>query len=362
MGPLLVTSMNSINDSCVLDGSSVQWRQCDDLTDEWRERLQIGDTVLYRKRFIDRPQTAQITGKYQNGDECILEICFFSQQGVKRHNREFKTPTASRAVAKAADSFEGQMESSWQWCLLRQQAPLESVWPYFSDATRGKLVLQISLSLGSEMATVLRREPARPGDPICKREHLLTRIEQGLGWFSTPNPCSVCGRTSGNAKGCDQCKFEVCARCLHEGCQMQGGGVFCDMLSPPLAKDLVRHPGWLKFKAEQYFIKADWNENGACSDDEIEKIIVRLRAVLGLETLTSSLLRMEVQKYKDMQSSTQPRNFEELRLCNKGLTLQTFHRMFQSILQASASQRGQDAQLPFEDLLAGRPKDTMRAL
>jgi len=89
---------------------------------------------------------------------------------------------------------------------------------------------------------------------------------------------------------CTRCSFVVCAACLDQGCGFAGSGVFADMLSLELARELLANVGWLKFRARSYFFKADHNATGCVDKHKAKRVVDRLAAELGIRSFTDAEL------------------------------------------------------------------------
>merc|ERR1711879_88579 len=77
------------------------------------------------------------------------------------------------------------------------------------------------------------------------------------------------------------------------------GGVFADMLSRDLAKAILDHPGWLKFKAAAYFFKADHNAAGVVDKPKARRVNSRLAAELGVKQIGDGHFLYLLQQHSD---------------------------------------------------------------
>eukprot|EP00927_Polykrikos_kofoidii_P028801 TRINITY_DN25034_c0_g1_i2.p1 TRINITY_DN25034_c0_g1~~TRINITY_DN25034_c0_g1_i2.p1 ORF type:complete len:625 (-),score=108.58 TRINITY_DN25034_c0_g1_i2:535-2409(-) len=125
----------------------------DDMTFEWRSRIRVGDMVLHRKRYRDRPRVARILAilKGADNDRLAKISCFSCMDG--------KQPSAFRGLA-------GLCECE---VVCHIEALVEELWPCGDQASGGPAVLRASLTKDRRIAEVLHRARTRPLEPVCTR-------------------------------------------------------------------------------------------------------------------------------------------------------------------------------------------------
>merc|ERR1712224_176908 len=96
--------------------------------------------------------------------------------------------------------------------------------------------------------------------------------------------------------GCECCKVELCGTCCTKGSLLGDSGVFSDILTPELAEDLLAHKAWLSFKAQSYFLKADYDGDSVLDWAEIKHVSNRLFAEVGLSAPREKDLRKRIAK------------------------------------------------------------------
>eukprot|EP00435_Cladocopium_sp_Y103_P020897 s662_g5.t1 len=202
----------------------------DDLTEEWRFRLQANDLVMHRTRFIDRPRAVRIVsiGNDENGSR-VAEVKFFK-------------PSAADGLpsARALPSFS--------WEVVRMSAvPLRQFYPLLQDPVAEEHgcahILRAGLAIRDDAArAVLQRPRSVRVQPQCTKGHLLKPEEAKWFSFVQPKTCTVCRSVVGMHEvthTCAQCDFVLCSSCRHSAAQLPCGGAFSDVLSPDLARALL---------------------------------------------------------------------------------------------------------------------------
>lgn len=165
--------------------------------------------------------------------------------------------------------------------------------------------------LRSEMASdVLRRALSHPFTSTCPRGHHLQPCTSS--WLPWALPCSVCGTPAQTDEwhSCKQCQFIVCGQCLSLATDLEGGGAFADIMMPALAKELLAHPGWLRYKARYYFCRADADANGLIGQSDIIRLIDRLSAELGLAPHLALQLKQQMSSRMRSESTLNEHAFE----------------------------------------------------
>jgi hypothetical protein len=242
----------------------------DDMTEEWRKRVQKGDLVLYRQHFIDAPQVVQLQDISNIGGCATATVIFFK-------------PSSAPMCANNAGPLLSHAAGIWEWTLVQKaKVPVSQLYPSSKDVLTDRLALPVN-GMDTSVRTVLRRTTSKPSVPICVQGHPLATLP--LSWMSSPPICSVChtsraGKTE--RRCCQKCSFDVCGECFEVGCNMKGGGVFSDILTPPLASELLRNADWLSWKSRRYFSMADVGCRGILDECNMWRTISRLKAELGL--------------------------------------------------------------------------------
>jgi len=268
----------------------------DDMTQEWRSRLQVGDIVLHRARFIDRPWVVRIVALSRDYPR-VAEVVFFR-------------PIGARWEDVSSMLSLGEL---WTWEVVRQMdVPLREFYPLLNEADAGAQLLRAGLSVRDPRAgCVLQRRRAAPPKPLCPRGHRL-HAEASPYWFRPSPPCGICAGSVGGSAGpgsrqaCARCSWAVCGACLARGCGLPGGGAFADILSPELAQGLLADAGWLKYKARSYFFKADHNEAGGVDKVKARRVNQRLAAELGVSQLKDEDLALEMKRLGQVQEALPP--------------------------------------------------------
>uniref|UniRef100_A0A7S1LCW0 EF-hand domain-containing protein n=1 Tax=Alexandrium catenella TaxID=2925 RepID=A0A7S1LCW0_ALECA len=256
----------------------------DDMTQEWRNRLQVGDTVLHRARFIDRPWVVRIVDLARTRSHRTAEIVFFRPTGTRWED------------VQSMLSLGGQ----WRWEVVRQSVvPLHEFFPLLDEAETSVQILKAGLTLNNDrFGGVLQRLPSASFRPACPRGHKLQPLRGAPSWFCTVPPCSVCGHpvASNERYSCPRCNVVVCGACFARGSNFAGGGVFADILTPELARELLADAGWLRYRARAYFFKADHNSTGLIDKPKARRVNERLAAELRARPLSDSELAQEMRR------------------------------------------------------------------
>jgi len=283
----------------------------DDMTEEWRHRLQVGDLVMHRRRFIDRPRVARllyISGPDESGRH-VAEIKFLRPTAVERlEDLSIESPP-------------------WAWEIVRESdVPLRQFYPVLEDSEGGARILRAGMAIRDSRARqVLRRSREFPAQPACAKGHPL-KYQEGPGhWWASLRACSICASSLQSSEPplfCAQCSFALCRRCRDQASQLPSGGVFTDMLTPELAKALLQDESWLAFKSRSYFFRADHHSTGAVDKAKISRVDARVAAELGVKPLAESELLKELQRLAPK---------------TKGKALQLNEASFQSFFAAALS-------------------------
>jgi len=277
-------SSSSCSPSCSPGGSPCTpavVSRIDDLTEEWRSRLQRGDIVLHRSRFIDRPWVVRLLGVSS------------SDLGSKTADITFFRPTGARWEDVSCLMALGDL---WTWEVVRRRAvPIREFYPLLDHGEAGVQILKAGITRSDARLGDMLRRPRSANSlarPSCPKGHRL-QVEASPSWFRQAPPCSICESASSSSDTgvagnisrmhCTRCNdFVVCAPCCQRGSGLPGGGVFADMLNRELAEALVADPGWLRFKARSYFFKADHNATGSVDRMKARRVASRLVTELGL--------------------------------------------------------------------------------
>lgn len=221
----------------------------DDMTDVWRTRLREGDLVSWQRRFIDHPDIARIK----------------KVDHVKNK--------ASILIFSTLASESGPQE------VHKNDVELQFLHPVPGHPT----------------SNVLARDRAEAMPPSCPFGHCLEDPIRLI--LFKPLTCGVCNKTmerrivcctrldEEDPRRCKKCKWDMCGTCVAEGRQMAGGhngGVFSDVLTVPLAAELVQKPHWLRFKAYSYFYRADSDTTQVLESEELKHLEDRLCQELGI--------------------------------------------------------------------------------
>lgn len=249
----------------------------DDLTEEWRFRLQANDLVMHRTRFIDRPRAVRIVSIGDENGSRVAEVKFFK-------------PSAADGLpsAGALPSF------SWEVVHL-SAVPLRQFYPLLQEEHGCAHILRAGLAIRDDGArAVLQRPRSVRVQPQCTKGHLLKPEEAKWFSFVQPKTCTVCRNVVGTHEvthTCAQCDFVLCSSCRHSAAQLPCGGAFSDVLSPDLARAFLgNEEDWLTYKAQVYFVKADHNSMGFLDKPKARRVDNRLAAELGVKPLGDSEL------------------------------------------------------------------------
>jgi len=292
--------------------STITHLRIDDMTELWRSRVRRGDMVLHRARVIDRPRVGRVISMAEA--DC----------GKKTVDLQYFLPSGERATEGIAALLS--LGELWEWRLVQQpEIPLQELYPCMDEDHANRLVLDATAALESPASEVLRRTLKQEIPPICTRGHVLQ--EGCRTWLSRPN-CSICCRPANDERSCPKCQFQVCADCLAVGASFKGGGVFADMVTPELARDLLHRYGWLRFKSSCYFNMADYRSAGVIELDEMRWLVDRLHAELGLHPLSDEDLRLEVESCRRSQMLLTP---------EKGQCCQIDSRVFENYFTSKMS-------------------------
>ena len=272
-----------------VNGAPQAVSRIDDMTEEWRHRLQVGDLVMHRQRFIDRPRVAR-----------ILDISGPDESGRRVAEIKFLRPTA-------VGSWEDlSIESPpWAWEIVQQpDVPLRQFYPVLEDSQGGARILRANMAMRDSRARkVLQRPREFPVQPVCAKGHPL-KAQQGQ-WWQAVGTCSICACSLKGLESplvCAQCSFALCSRCHHQASQLPSGGVFTDVLTPELAKALLQEERWLAFKSRSYFFRADHHSTGVVDKGKVGRVDARLAAELGVKPLAESEILKELQRLAKPES------------------------------------------------------------
>ena len=250
----------------------------DDLTEEWRCRLQSGDIVMHRHRFIDRPRA--------------VRLLFIETGGSGRRTAAIRClrPTTAEELSP----------SSWEM-VHQTGVPLRQFYPILEEEPGAAHILRAGLAIRHAQARkVLQRPRSTPTHAACTKGHLL-KPEEGYAWWPSlmQKVCSVCQRAMSNsctASQCQRCNFILCQDCHQSANSLPGGGLFVDVLSPELARALLDNDQWLRYKAKAYFFKADHVAAGFLDKAKIRRVENRLAAELGTKPLSDTELLRELRE------------------------------------------------------------------
>jgi len=259
----------------------------DDLTEEWRYRLQANDLVMHRTRFIDRPRAVRILSivNDENGNR-VAEVKFFK-------------PSAADGPSSAGELL------SFSWEVVHSSGvPLRQFYPLLEEEHGCAHILRAGLAIRDEAArAVLQRPRSTRMPPQCPKGHFLKPAEAKWLSFVQPKSCSVCHNVLGTyevAHSCTHCDFVLCSSCRDAAPGFPGGGAFSDVLTPDLARALLGNEDWLCYKAQVYFVKADHNSMGFLDKQKTRRVDNRLAAELGVKPLGDSEL---IQALKEASGS-----------------------------------------------------------
>jgi len=253
----------------------------DDLTEEWRCRLQPGDVVMHRHRFIDRPRAVRLL---------FIET---GESGRRTAAIRCLRPTAAEELSP----------SSWEM-VHQTGVPLRQFYPILEEDPGAAHILRAGLAIRHAQARkVLQRPRGTPTHAACTKGHVL-KPEEGYAWWPTlmQKVCGVCQCTISNsctAWQCERCNVTLCQACLQSANSLPGGGLFVDVLSPELARALLDNDQWLRYKAKAYFFKADHVAAGFLDKAKIRRVENRLAAELGTKPLSDTELLRELRDLID---------------------------------------------------------------
>lgn len=259
----------------------------DDMTEEWRKRLQAGDLVMHRNRFIDRPWPVRLMSvAHQGGQGGTAEIKFLRPLAVE-----------------SWDDVTSESPRSWEM-VSQPGVPLRQFYPLLDEADGSAHILKASsVQRDAKVQGVLSRP--RIMQPTCRKGHRLCVVScnwWSASWLAT---CAACGTSKeGFRQACSNCKFAMCEQCVRQGCALPGGGAFADMLTEDLARSLINDRCWLRYKAGCYFYKADHNGAGTIDKHKARRLDARLAAELGVKQLGDSQLVTEIRKNMGADSVT----------------------------------------------------------
>jgi len=177
---------------CFGDAKSTLTRQCDDVTEEWRRRLQKGDMVLFRASFIERPVPVLIIAEsVENRSERLMTVAFFAPCNMT-------------------------MQSDVGWAALRimrrSDVSTSQLYPCFSDLEASVMHLHIGHELDDSVRAVLSRHTShwQAIRPVCPMGHILQ--ERTLNVVIQPPPCNICGAHRPSVMAVDTgCALVVCS-------------------------------------------------------------------------------------------------------------------------------------------------------
>jgi len=272
----------------------------DDMTEEWRSRLEAGDIVLHRQRFIDRPRPAR-----------LLSISVAPEAGRCGQKAEI---TYLRATAVSRWEHVSSTGTPWSWEIVCQpNVPLRQLYPLLDEADGSAHILKACLAQRDRKAREMLLRPRKtPLQPCCTKGHRL-KTEERPWWLSSGSPCKICGDKEATCyEACSRCGFGICQPCIRRG-GMLPGSAFADVLSPQLAKSLLEEEGWLEYKARCYFFKADHNGAGTVDKFKVRRVDSRVAAELGVKQMTDADLVKELSSFKE--TSDAPLELSEDSFC-----------------------------------------------
>lgn len=252
----------------------------DDLTEEWRKRLDVGDMVLHRKRFIDQPNVARVVEVCGEGlRPCVDLEMFVLQEGT------------SFAVDPKRLS----------------KIPLQELFPLRRSKGGGRMSGKLEVGdakLSRSATNVLRRSSTIVEQPRCPIGHAMMPGPRVLPMRKRP-ACSVCHQeglagnpaqlfvpclssSDGKASQCVKCSFFMCAKCVEEGYQV---GAFSDVLNRQTAAKLLAKPHLLKYKAHCYYDRADYNWSDDLEEGELSSLLERISWELDMKFSVANKLR-----------------------------------------------------------------------
>ena len=278
---------DALNSGGVDEGMPQAVTRVDDLTEEWRSRLQPGDIVMHRSRFIDRPRA--------------VRLLYIDEDEIGRRMAAIRL--LRPAAAESMSSMRAHELPSSSWEIVHQTAvPLRQFYPILEEDPGAAHILRAGLAIRHAQArSVLQRPRSTPAQAMCTKGHLL-KPEESYWWPSLmQTACSVCQATvtiasSNAARQCVKCNFLLCEECLQGAVSLPGGGAFADVLSPELARALLDNESWLTLKAQAYFFKADHTAAGFLDKAKIRRVENRLAAELGTKPLSDTELVRELRE------------------------------------------------------------------
>ena len=272
---------DALNSGGVDEGMPQAVSRIDDLTEEWRSRLQPGDLVMHRNCFIDRPRPVRLL-YIEDGRE-----------GRRTAAIRFLRPTAAEGPARMG------WASSWEM-VHQTNVPLRQFYPILEEEPGVAHILRAGLAIRhAEARRVLQRPRSTPAQATCIKGHLL-KLEESYWWPSLSlQVCSVCHEAASNSSPsskCERCNFLLCPDCLQRARSLPGGGAFADVLSPELARAFLDNENWLSYKAQAYFFKADHTAAGFLDKAKTRRVENRLAAELGTKPLSDTELLRELRE------------------------------------------------------------------
>lgn len=269
------------------DGREGACTRIDDLTTEWRQRLQAGDMVLHREHWIDSPYEAIIT---KVKEDRTMDLVFFRPSGGN---------------FTGVGSIELDSERSWE-VAQKFDTPVEQIFPCL-EPTTGATSLKIDGATHGRAGMILRRACISPEHPFCEKGH---QLEPGASsWIHVP-PCSLCASvTDGGRMHCPKCQFELCGKCVEDGLALQ---VFTDLITPGLAKDLLENPLWMTFMSHFYFHKADVSCKGSVSVSEIRWFADSVCLAMDVPRVSDEALNHEIFEISPIAQRVPMSEFESI--------------------------------------------------
>eukprot|EP00403_Amphidinium_massartii_P001015 CAMPEP_0178373802 /NCGR_PEP_ID=MMETSP0689_2-20121128/2050_1 /TAXON_ID=160604 /ORGANISM="Amphidinium massartii, Strain CS-259" /LENGTH=768 /DNA_ID=CAMNT_0019993755 /DNA_START=87 /DNA_END=2390 /DNA_ORIENTATION=- len=273
--------------------SAVGHHPIDDVTEEWRNRIAEGDIVLFRRYFTDSPQVARIVS--------LTRVA----ANVRLASLVMIRPTGARSDMGAA--AYGQLGQLWQWDIVRlDNVASRYLYPCLKEAQMGASPLNVAMAIDTPASLVLSRGVSAMPEPHCPRSHIMEKEgHHPTAWLSSKHRsiCGVCGgAVHHDGLVCRRCDYHMCQRCASEGSSLKGGGLFADLLTVDLVKELLDNEQFLTFKAEAYFAKADFDASSSIDRLEWHSLLARLYAELGLPQPTSGHAKETLSQAKDVQT------------------------------------------------------------
>lgn len=281
----------------------------DDLTQEWRSRVRVGDMVLHRQRYVDRPSVALITGLDTVDSRRFADILLLASH----------------------------TKGTWKdmWTLLptrRTRVPDVQLFPCLEETEAGATILRVWRTVNRRAGTVLRRPPATVARPCCQQGHDLEASPSV--WFGAQFRCTICRRRSAKMS-CAACNFGVCDQCIARGTSV---GAFADVLTPLQAEQLLEREEWMSFVAGVYFNRADICCRGWLDEHEIKSFCGRVCAELGIAAPTNQELFTFARLASDGAEPHRSR---------PGLGPEAFEILFKRLVQRVVRTSGSSIRVPF---------------